>query len=362
MIGTFQYLAGQLDMAKEAWPTKGYPSPGLLAATRRAASSPADAGRAARGHRHRQPRADHPRAEEVGGDGRRPRQLHPQRPRADPAGAGAREPARLRPRRHARLQEVGTAACPVPAPSTSPPSLGDVPERLSSLDAPTWEMENAQFLQINWEVDDAAALDAHAAVAAPVDPAVRLVLRRALPGVARSGRSRSCRCAWWCGPASGRAPCASARCATRPPPSRPCASTGATRCSSARSMASSRHDQVRFTASLDGRDGRRLRRAHRRRHQRQRPDDVRQPAPGAPRRRRRGQARADRPGVHDPPGRPRPARGAPPRSAGPRDARGRCSWRRPIIGFTFRADTDLVPARFMIDAVESALTSTKRIR
>ena len=44
MIGTFQYLAGQLDMAKEAWPTKGYPSPGLLAATRRSAASPAAAG------------------------------------------------------------------------------------------------------------------------------------------------------------------------------------------------------------------------------------------------------------------------------------------------------------------------------
>ena len=44
LIGTFQYLAGQLDMAKEAWPTKGYPSPGLLAGTRRAATSPAEAG------------------------------------------------------------------------------------------------------------------------------------------------------------------------------------------------------------------------------------------------------------------------------------------------------------------------------
>jgi alkanesulfonate monooxygenase SsuD/methylene tetrahydromethanopterin reductase-like flavin-dependent oxidoreductase (luciferase family) len=44
MIGTFQYLAGQLDMAKEAWPTKGYPSPGLLASTRRSASGPAAAG------------------------------------------------------------------------------------------------------------------------------------------------------------------------------------------------------------------------------------------------------------------------------------------------------------------------------
>lgn len=44
MIGTFQYLAGQLGMAKEAFPTKGYPSPGLLANTRRQASSPAEAG------------------------------------------------------------------------------------------------------------------------------------------------------------------------------------------------------------------------------------------------------------------------------------------------------------------------------
>jgi alkanesulfonate monooxygenase SsuD/methylene tetrahydromethanopterin reductase-like flavin-dependent oxidoreductase (luciferase family) len=44
LIGTFQYLAGQLDMAKEAFPTKGYPSPGLLAATRRAGAGPADAG------------------------------------------------------------------------------------------------------------------------------------------------------------------------------------------------------------------------------------------------------------------------------------------------------------------------------
>ena len=36
--------------------------------------------------------------------------------------------------------------------------LGDAPE-VFSLDTPTWEMENAQFLQINWEVEDAAALD-----------------------------------------------------------------------------------------------------------------------------------------------------------------------------------------------------------
>ena len=44
MLSTFQYLAGQLDMAKEAFPTKGYPSPGLLAASRRQAAGPAAAG------------------------------------------------------------------------------------------------------------------------------------------------------------------------------------------------------------------------------------------------------------------------------------------------------------------------------
>ena len=34
----------------------------------------------------------------------------------------------------------------------------DLPH-LSALDAPTWELPDAEFLQINWEVDDAGALD-----------------------------------------------------------------------------------------------------------------------------------------------------------------------------------------------------------
>jgi alkanesulfonate monooxygenase SsuD/methylene tetrahydromethanopterin reductase-like flavin-dependent oxidoreductase (luciferase family) len=42
MIGQFQYLAGQLDMAKEVYPTRAYPSAGLLAGTRRQAASPGD--------------------------------------------------------------------------------------------------------------------------------------------------------------------------------------------------------------------------------------------------------------------------------------------------------------------------------
>ena len=33
----------------------------------------------------------------------------------------------------------------------------------------------------------------------------------------------------------------------------------------------------------------------------------------------------------------------------------------PIIGFSFRADTDLVPVRFTIDGVKPAITSTKRV-
>jgi hypothetical protein len=33
----------------------------------------------------------------------------------------------------------------------------------------------------------------------------------------------------------------------------------------------------------------------------------------------------------------------------------------PIIGFTFRADTDLVPVRFTIDSVQPAVSSTKRV-
>jgi hypothetical protein len=42
MMGQFQYMAGQLDMAKEVYPTRAYPSAGLLAGTRRQAASPGD--------------------------------------------------------------------------------------------------------------------------------------------------------------------------------------------------------------------------------------------------------------------------------------------------------------------------------
>jgi alkanesulfonate monooxygenase SsuD/methylene tetrahydromethanopterin reductase-like flavin-dependent oxidoreductase (luciferase family) len=42
MIRLFQYMAGQLDMAKEVYPTRSYPTAGLLAQTRRQAAGPGD--------------------------------------------------------------------------------------------------------------------------------------------------------------------------------------------------------------------------------------------------------------------------------------------------------------------------------
>ena len=41
-MGHFQYMAGQLDMAKEVYPTRAYLTAGLLAGARRRAASPGD--------------------------------------------------------------------------------------------------------------------------------------------------------------------------------------------------------------------------------------------------------------------------------------------------------------------------------
>ena len=106
MIGTFQYLAGQLDMAKEAFPTKGYPSPGLLANTRRQAQSPGEAGQPPEGIAIGNPEQIVRELKKWEAVRRRPRELHPQHRRGDPAGAGAREPAPVRPRGHAALRRT----------------------------------------------------------------------------------------------------------------------------------------------------------------------------------------------------------------------------------------------------------------
>ncbi|MGI9595350.1 MAG: LLM class flavin-dependent oxidoreductase [Acidimicrobiales bacterium] len=42
MMGQFQYMAGQLDMAKEVYPTRAYLTAGLLSGARKRASSPGD--------------------------------------------------------------------------------------------------------------------------------------------------------------------------------------------------------------------------------------------------------------------------------------------------------------------------------
>lgn len=42
LVGTFNYLASQFDMAKEMYPTKSYPTAGLLASVRRQASAPGE--------------------------------------------------------------------------------------------------------------------------------------------------------------------------------------------------------------------------------------------------------------------------------------------------------------------------------
>ena len=227
---------------------------------------------------------------------------------------------------------------------------------------PTWELPDAEFLQINWEVDDEAALDADPAVAAPVDPAVRLVLRRA---ASRSRRS---------GPFSIVQVRLVVRAGIRP--ARPVPRRGL-RLGRRRSQAlrdhwgypvqlgevdvAHRHDQVRFTAALDGRtvvdlavhtadvingsdlmtfDNLHL---------------VRLAGRGL------AAARA---------GRSRSTRSTRPTAAGPTVSlpdpqalgmRGALRLVSPIIGFTFRADSDLVPVRFTIDSVKPAIASTKRV-
>jgi len=235
--------------------------------------------------------------------------------------------------------------------------LGDAPE-VFSLDTPTWEMENAQFLQINWEVEDAAALDLTPPSLHPSIPPfasffaghfpespegafsivqVRLVVRAGI---------------------RPRALCLGAVCDSAPVVAALREHWGYPM-QHGKVVASSRHDQVRFTASLDGHEvatfavhtadvisGNDLMTF----------DNLHLI-------RLNGEGKlvqvdpeytihqADR-------GRPE-VRLPDPQALG---MRGGLKLASPIIGFTFRADTDLVPPRFTIDPVESALSSTTRLR
>jgi len=234
---------------------------------------------------------------------------------------------------------------------------GDVPE-VFSLETPTWEMENAQFLQINWEVEDAAALSLTPPSLHPSIPPfasffaghfpespegafsivqVRLVVRAGI---------------------RPRALCLGAVCDSP-------AVTAALRenwgypVQLGEVQASSRHDQVRFSASVDGRElatfavhtadvinGSDMMTF----------DNLHMIRLGGETKLVQvdpeytiHQADRGRPEVHLPD----------PQALG---MLGALKLASPIIGFTFRADTDLVPPRFTIDAVESALSSTKRLR
>jgi Acetoacetate decarboxylase (ADC) len=230
---------------------------------------------------------------------------------------------------------------------------------LAALDAPTWEMTDAQFLQINWEVDDASALDLtppslHPSIPpfasffgarfpdTPVGPfsivQVRLVVRAGI---------------------RPRALCLGAVCDSA-------AAVDALRAHWGYPVLlgevdyATRHDQVRFTGSLDGRtvvdvavhtadvingsDLMTFDNLHLVRFGDDGGGKLVQVDPEYT----IHQADRGRPEVHLPD----------PQALG---MNGGLRLAAPIIGFTFRADTDLVPPRFVIDAVEPALTSTKRV-
>jgi hypothetical protein len=239
-----------------------------------------------------------------------------------------------------------------------PSVVADLP-RVGSLAAPSWEMPDAEFLQINWEVDDAGALaltppSLHPSIPpyasffasriseSPVGPfslvQVRLVVRAGirpralcLGAVCDSSSAVEALHQYWGYPVQ----------------------LGDVE-------VSRRHDQVRFTASLDGRmvadlavhtadvinggdlmtfDNLHLIRLG---------DDGGATLVQVDPEYTIHQADRGRPVVSLPD----------PQALG---MRGDLRLVAPIIGFTFRADTDLVPVRFTIDSVRPAVTSTSRV-
>ena len=236
---------------------------------------------------------------------------------------------------------------------------GDVPE-VFSLDTPTWEMENAQFLQINWEVEDGAALaltppSLHPSIPPfasffaghyPESPEgafsivqVRLVVRAGI---------------------RPRALCLGAVCDSA-------AAVEALRdhwgfpVQLGDVELSHRHDQVRVSAALDGRTVAELAvhtadvinggdlmtfdNLHLVRLADGEDPKLIQVDPEYT----IHQADRGRPTVSLPD----------PNALG---MNGALRLTSPIIGFTFRADTDLVPVRFTIDSRKPAVTSTNRLK
>jgi hypothetical protein len=235
----------------------------------------------------------------------------------------------------------------------------DVPH-LTSLASPTWDLPGAHFLQINWEVQDEGALELtppslHPSIPpfvslfgghfpeSPVGPfsivQVRLVVRAGI---------------------RPRGLCLGAVCDSA-------AATDALRTHWGYPVqlgevdASRRHDHGRFTAALDGRTVIDLA-VH--------TSDVINGGDLMTFDNLHLVELEDQPGVKlvqiDPEytiqeaDRGRPTVSLPdPQALG---MRGRIQLAAPIIGFTFRADTDLVPVRFVIDSVQLATASTSRVR
>ena len=238
------------------------------------------------------------------------------------------------------------------------PIAPDLPD-LAALKGPEWELADAEFLQINWEVDDEAALtltppSLHPSIPPfasffacrfPESPVgafsivqVRLVVRA---GIRPRGLCLGAVC-----------DSAAAVQALRDHWGYPVQLGDVD--------VSHRHDQVRFTAALDGRtvvelavhtadvingsdlmtfDNLHL---------------VRLPGEDSPQ-----LVQVDPEYTIHQADRGRPTVSLPdPQALGMRGALRLVS---PIIGFTFRADSDLVPVRFTIDSVKPAISSTKRV-
>ena len=238
------------------------------------------------------------------------------------------------------------------------PIAPDLPD-LSAIAGPEWELPDAEFLQINWEVDDDAALTLTPPSLHPSIPPFASFFALPLPGVAgravldRAGAPRRAR---------------------RHPAPRPVPRRGLRLGRRRQALrdhwgypvqlgdvdVAHRHDQVRFTAALDGRtvvelavhtadvingsdlmtfDNLHL---------------VRLPGEDSPQ-----LVQVDPEYTIHQADRGRPTVSLPdPQALG---MAGSLRLVSPIIGFTFRADSDLVPVRFTIDSVQPAITSTKRV-
>ena len=237
------------------------------------------------------------------------------------------------------------------------PIAPDLPD-VTAIAGPEWELPDAEFLQINWEVEDAAALDLTPPSLHPSIPPFASFFAGHFPEspegsfsivqvrlVVRAGIRPRALCL---GAVCNSAPVVAA---LREHWGYPVVLGDV--------VASNRHDQVRFTASLDGHevadfavhtadvingtDMMTFDNLHLVRLDGEGKLVQIDPEYTI------HQADRGRPEVHLPD----------PQVLG---MRGSLKLASPIIGFTFRADTDLVPPRFLIDPTESALSSTKRIR